>query len=403
MPRSKFLIVLALLLLLTVPVTVVVAQTPAFGEGTAVVFDDAAVSDGIEVSLMGVTVPPAGKEYVAWLVEDEQVGFLNLGTVMVDADGNASLTFGSDSTDYSGSNLVATYSGWAISIEDAGSSPAAPANRGEVSEVIAPATIGELRTLVNSLASLRVQLMVAATHANLATNAETMEGVTSHLRHTINILEGSAGANYDTSHADPGDGTGVVVYAAAAQAAAMAAGAGVEEGSALAIHSATAQTSAANAEMWATMARDVALNALSQDNIALAKIFVGPGGRTVISLIDAAMNGFDSTGNTVVEVADSEGGAVQAYREAQLATTLTAMRGGLPDIATPTPVPTAIPTATPEPEPEPTPIQPTAPGLPGVGGESASLILLLSMLAAAALLGIGGVLSIRGRRARNRA
>ena len=401
MPRSKFLVVLALLLLLTVPATVVLAQASALGEGTAVVFDDAGVSDGVEVSLTGVSAPASGKEYVAWLVEEEQAGFLNIGSLSVGEDGSASLTFGADSDGHTGANLIASYVGWAISVEDAGSSPEMPANQGEVSQVFDSETLGQLRTLIASMADLRTQLTVAAAHAQLAADSDNAAGVMSHARHVVNILEGSGGGNYDSSHGDPGDGTGAVTHAAAAKAAAMAAGSGAEEGSALANHTATAYQSASNAEMWAMMARDSALSAIAQNDIELAKIFIGPGGRTVVSLIAAAMDGFDSDGNTLVEISAGEGGTTQGYRESQLAATLSPMAGGLPVIAmppTPEPTATAVPTVT----PAPTPIQPTAPGLPGVGGEKASLALQLAMLAAASLLAVGGVMSIRGRRTRNR-
>ena len=126
MPRSKFLLVLALLLLLTVPTAVVMSDGHGLGEGSATVFDDAGMSDGLEVSLMGVTAPDAGKEYVVWLVAEEQSAFMSVGALNVGEDGSASLTFDSGSAGYTGDNLIATYSGWAISVEDAGPHQPAP-------------------------------------------------------------------------------------------------------------------------------------------------------------------------------------------------------------------------------------------------------------------------------------
>ena len=71
-------------------------------------------------------------------------------------------------------------------------------------------------------------------------------------------------------------------------------------------------------------------------------------------------------------------------------------------IPTPTPEPTPVPT--PEPTPVPTPVpaalQPTAPGLPGVGDDSVPIAAQLALLAAVVLLGTGGIFMVRGRRSK---
>ena len=403
MPKPKFLLVLALLLLLAVPTTVVMSDGHGLGEGSATVFDAAAMSDGLEVSLMGASVPDAGKELAVWLVAEEQTAFLRVGTLNVGEDGSGSLTFDSSSGGYAGDDLVATYSGWAISLEDAGSSPDSPTDQGNASEVFEGDMLAQVRSLITSMSGLRAQLELASMHANLAAGSDTTEDVMQHVHHVVNILEGSEGANYDDSHGDPGDGTGALGYAAMAKAASGAVGASGEEGSGRAAQAALAQTSAANSEMYAMMARDAAQSALDQDDVDLAKIFVGPGGRTVLSLLEAAMYGFDASGNTELEA--SEGGAMQGYRHAQQAVAWSVRPGGLPDLATPVPTPTPEPTATPVPTPVPPP-QPTAPGLPGVGDNTASPVVLMVILASAALLVVGGAVSIRERgrrRVRNRA
>ena len=398
MPRSKFLLVLALLLLLAVPTTVVVAQMSALGEGTATVFDDAGMSDGLKVSLTGASAPASGKEYAVWLTDAKQTALLRVGTLDVGDDGSASLTFDSGSDGYNGDNLLDTYVGWAISIEDAGSSPDRPANQGEVSEVFDEYMVGQMRTLVMSMSDLKAQLEVASMHAGLAAESETIEDVKSHAQHVVNVIEGSDGANYGDGGGDPGDGAGALGHVDTAKAAASMVGASGEDGSTRAMYASKAHTSATNAAMYAMMARDAALSALAQDDVDLAKIFVGPGGKTVISLLEAASNGFDANGDT--EIGEGEGGAMQGYTEAQMTVSWTARAGGLPALPTPTPMPTATPT------PTPLPPQPTAPGLPGVGDNTASPVVLLAIIvAAAALLTVGGAMSIRDRtrRVRNKA
>ncbi len=402
MPRSKFIIVLALLLLLTAPVAAAEAQSPpSFGEGSVVVFDDMASSDGALVSLTGVDSPPEGKEYVAWLAEDEQVGFLNLGTLEVGDDGSVSHTFGSESDGYTGDSLIATYSGWAISIEDAGSSPSMPSGRGAVSDTFSESSLEDIRALSASVSGLKTQLELASVHANLARDSETLDELKMHAQHAISIIEGAEGANYDAGQ-DPGDGVGALAYAAAAKAAANALSAAAEEDSAMAMYAPLAATSADSAATRAMAARDAALEAIAQGDLGVAGIFIGPGGNTLLSLLNAASNGFDTDGDGMLEVANGEGGANHANRDTQMALALSATPGSLPDLATPTPLPTPTPTATPvPPTPTPTPIAPQAPGLPKVGDQSAPIALQISLLAAAAaLLAIGGATAVRRNRGR---
>ncbi len=373
MPRSKFLLVLALLLLLSIPATAVLSDGHGLGEGYATVFDDAGMSDGLEVSLKGATAPDDGKEYAVWLSNEDQSAFLRVGTLDVGEDGSASLTFNSSSAGYAGDNLVATYSSLAISEEEAGSSPSSPAGQGAASDVFDGDTLDQVRSLVMAMSDLRTELKSASMYANMAAEAESLEDVKSNAEMAAGSLDGA------------------IEQAAAASAAAAAFGATGEEGSGRSVHAALAQTTAENAKMYAMMARDSAQAALDQDDVALAKIFVGPGGSSLVSLTDAALSGFDSNGNTTLE--GTEGGAMQAYRHAQQAVAWSPRAGGLPILATPTPVATATPIPPP---------QPTAPGLPGVGGDTVSPVVLMAIVAAAGLLVVGGAISMRNRTRRVR-
>lgn len=373
MPRSKFLLVLALLLLLSIPATAVLSDGHGLGEGYATVFDDAGMSDGLEVSLKGASAADDGKEYAVWLANEDQSAFLRVGTLDVGEDGSASLTFDSSSDGYAGENLIATYSGLAITQEDAGSSPSSPAGQGDASDVFEGGTLDQARGLVMAMSDLREQLKAASMNAGMAADAESLEDVQDYVEMTVEGLDGA------------------IEHASAASAAAAAFGATGEDGSGRSVHAALAQTTAENAKMYAMMARDAGQAALDQEDVALAKIFVGPGGSSLVSLSDAALNGFDSNGNTTLE--GNEGGAMHAYRHAQQAVAWSPSAGGLPVLATPTP----LPTATPVPPP-----QPTAPGLPGVGGETVSPVVLMAIVAAAGLLVIGGAMSIRNRTRRVR-
>ena len=54
---------------------------------------------------------------------------------------------------------------------------------------------------------------MALTHATLSSTSTTLSNVGAHACHVVNIIEGSAGANYDPTCGDPGDGFGVLNYA----------------------------------------------------------------------------------------------------------------------------------------------------------------------------------------------
>ena len=289
MPRSKFLIVLALLLLLSIPATAVLSDGHGLGEGSATVFDDAGMSDGLEVSLMGASAPDAGKEYAVWLANEDQSALLRVGTLDVGEDGSASLTFNSSSADYAGANLIETYSSLAISVEDAGSSPSSPSGQGEASDVFEGSMLEQVRGLVMAMSELRSELKSASMYADMASESESLDDLKGNVEMAVASLDGA------------------IEQAASASAAAGSVGASGDEGSGRSVHAGLAQTTVENAKMYAMMAKDSAESALDQDDIALAKIFVGPGGSTVVSLVDAALNGFDSNGNTMIEGA--EGGA----------------------------------------------------------------------------------------------
>ena len=110
-------------------------------------------------------------------------------------------------------------------------------------------------------------------------------------------------------------------------------------------------------------------------------------------------------GVTIESIAN-EGGAAQAFVEAQKIATYTLTPGAPAPVATPTPEPgaTATPdpdaTATPEPEEEE---EGGLPGLPSVGDSSVPLMAQVALIVSLLTLGTGGILFIRTRRSRTSA
>ena len=133
----------------------------------------------------------------------------------------------------------------------------------------------------------------------------------------------------------------------------------------MAAHAALVEEYGKNAADWATDARDISVDTLTR-NLALTRLFIGPGGSTIISQLDAARNGFLG-----------DGGAEQAYVEAQLMATYTLVPGG-PAVSADVPP-------------------------PGVGDASVPVLAQLAVVAALLLLAAGGLLAYSGLRSRAKA
>ena len=422
MSRSKFILLLALLTLLAVPVAVE-AQTPTqpvltsagslAGTGTAVIWDDQSLSDSITTSMAGVTPPAEGTAYEGWLVSDDGEAEMSVGIMTVATDGSISHTFGSASEGYTGENLIAGFNTFVITVESVPDDDPGSSSNVAFGYSVPLDGIAHIRHLLSDwppgsgvgiMTNLKAQLDIAINYAELAAASDTIEDVQNQMHLVVNVIEGAEGANYDASLSDSGDGIGVIAHAQDSKHGSLAATA-VPDDTVIGEHALLVEASGANVENWANEARDIALTVIGTSNLELAKIFVGPGGRTVVSTLIAARNGFDADGDGTVGSGASEGGANQAYVEAQLMATYTLAPGTpVQVVPTPAPEPTAVPTPAPEPTAVPTPVpaalQPTAPGLPGVGDDSVPIVAQLALLAAVVLLGTGGIFMVRGRRSK---
>jgi len=361
--------------------------------------------------MAGVTPPAEGTAYEGWLVSDDGEAEMSVGIMTVASDGSISHTFGSASEGYTGENLIAGFNTFVITVESVPDDDPGASSNVAFGYSVPLDGIAHMRHLLSDwpsgsgvgiMTNLKAQLDIAINHAELAAASDTIEDVRTHMHHVINVIEGAEGANYDASLSDSGDGIGVIAHAQDSKHGSLAATA-VPDDTVIGEHALLVEASGANVENWANEARDIALTVIGTPNLELAKIFVGPGGKTVVSTLIAARNGFDADGDGTVGSGASEGGANQAYVEAQLMATYTLAPGApVQVVPTPAPEPTPVPTPAPEPTPVPTPaaLQPTAPGLPGVGDDSVPIAAQLALLAAVVLLGTGGIFMVRGRRSK---
>ena len=131
-------------------------------------------------------------------------------------------------------------------------------------------------------------------------------------------VKGAEGANYDSSCGDPGDGFGVLKYAADTSLHASLSITGLDDAM-ITAHSREVADSAKQAGRWATDARDAALNAVATTDITAARLFAG----NAESILTNALNGFDADADGTAERITGEGGAKQAYWAAQDMATFT--------------------------------------------------------------------------------
>ena len=349
MAKSKLAVFFALILLISVPAALV--QATDGGEnvkGTAVVSDGNTLGDVLTVSLHGVDQPAEGSYLVAWLISDDESVKSNVGALTVALDGSVSHAYVSST----GDNLLASYGGFAITVESAPDVADPSADVPYIGYLAGEGNLALARMLVveaegGSVAKLRAQVMAALEAAEKARAAGSSDDLNSYTQMAIDIID-----------------DGVLAEASAASAIL----ADYEGASAVA-------TAVNNVSEWAAEAKASAETAMAASDLQVAKSILS----SVTGQLGSALNGVSATGL---------GGANQAYVAAQGLATFSVETPRPPE---PTPTPTPEPTATPTPVP-----------LPVVGEPAMSALAQMALIAAIALLAVGSAVVvthvIRGRR-----
>jgi hypothetical protein len=188
-----------------------------------------AVADQFAVKLTALPPLPAGQAYQGWLLGAESAVF-NLGLLTPAADGSLDFEW----TSPNGENLLGRYDRFQITREPAAGSqaPTGPvvAAGGLDSSALAAArrlfyaNTQEPATPLNKpfATALSAQAELADQHLHNADNAAKIGASAEmrlHLEHAINIIEGANGQRFgdysgDSKAQNPGDGFGVLAYAA---------------------------------------------------------------------------------------------------------------------------------------------------------------------------------------------
>ncbi len=348
MAKSKLLVFFALILLFSVPAGLAQAANGDGVKGTAAVSDGNTLGDVLTVTLEDVSLPAEGSYLVAWLISDDGSVKTNVGAITVALDGSANHTYVSSA----GDNLLASYGGFAITVESAPDASAPSMEIPLIGYLAGEENLGLARMLVvesdddpsaGSVAKLRSQVMAALQAAEKARMADSAADLNSYTQMAIDII-------------DADDGVLALAESASMTVAEYEGAGGVG-------------TAVNNVSDWATEAKASAQTAMSAPDLQVAKSVLS----SVTGQLGSALSGVSATGL---------GGANQAYVAGQ----------GLATFSVETPRPPVEVVEPPPPPPEP----------PVVGEPAIPMMAQMAMIAAIVLLVSGSAVvatqAIRGRR-----
>jgi plastocyanin/uncharacterized membrane protein YozB (DUF420 family) len=308
------------------PAPVALIEPPAPSDtvvGVVAFRDNTAPGDTAVLALNNLAPASAGAELQAWLISSDN-RILNIGPITPDAGGALLHTY----TDPTQQNLMATYDGFQITEEPAFDDDPTPGTvlysgrqPGEATSHILAITVRAEDTPGNAgyAVGARVQTEELIRHVEyiqLAFELGSIADAQRHAEHVVNILEGEGGEFFgDVDHAhgvqNPGDGFGVMAYIRATAAAAERAANARDATNAIRIHADHVMYATDNAENWATLVRDAALQVTQMRNIG----DIGPQLETLNRYSGLLLTGEDTDGNG--EVDPMEGGIFTAYQHAQ--------------------------------------------------------------------------------------
>ena len=305
--------------------------------------DGSAPMDQITISA-GLTLPPDGTQYEAWLISDNTESRKSLGILTPGDSGQFTLTY----LDSQSRNLLAEFNRMEITVE--ANPDTSPNPSGEVaysSEIPAGALTHIRHLLVRFEATpdhvgLSVGLVNASTLIQESADAmlEAFEsGNTATVRSNgeaiVNLIVGKQATGFyqdwdrNGKISDPGDGFGLLLNGDQAgyigstiDHAKLAAGSS-DSTPEIRIHSEHVVICVQNVETWAAQLRDIAVRIAQSgpDQILEADV------RSATALANQLLEGIDINGNESVDPIPAEGGALTAFAHADYMSDMPILEG----------------------------------------------------------------------------
>ncbi|HXD12432.1 MAG TPA: protein kinase, partial [Anaerolineales bacterium] len=294
--------------------------------------DGTAQADQISLSTNGFALPPAGNQYEAWLLEDDNEQRISLGIIQFGQENEGTLTY----VDPRGMNLIGLYHALEITTEPNPDNNPNPSNIVTFSATLpedgfthvrhllfsfpgTPNKIGFIRGLdattisIDDLANEMLRAHQAQDDADMSLQAEKM----------LNAIVGDKSLDYkdwngDGNTDDAGDGYGLLLngnnlgYIQGTFTHANLALTSPDATDNMLVHGEHVKIAATNIGEWTSQLRDLLVNILQ----APAGSDVEGTIRQVVALSNQIRNGIDINGNEKIEAIPGEGGVVTADQHA---------------------------------------------------------------------------------------
>lgn len=292
-------------------------------------------TDSLSLNISGLAAPPAGSQYYAWFVNDQEQ-IVKLGQLTPSSQG-FSLNFAGH-----GTNLLSLGNKLEITMEQG--TPNAPTGNVVLTATFPPKAVIHIRHLllafpitpnhIGLLVGVLGQAQQLNAQAQLLQNAEASHNtftIQCVAQSMIDIIEGAHGHHYQPLSQVcaslnlniVGDGFGLLGpngYLALAAAHASLAATQSDSTSLIRVHAGHVEICITNIQGWVTTVDNDAIDLLAHPDHTF-KV------QEMMTLSDHAYHGVDTNGDEQIDPVPGEGGAITAYIHGQLMATLTLAPG----------------------------------------------------------------------------
>ena len=285
-------------------------------------------SNVVTLNVRGLSAPPTGSQYNAWIVDTQSERATGLGTLIQNKDG----TYTAKSTD-SRHNVLSLGNRVIVTLEQ--DTVTVPTGQVILSASFPPKAFVHIKHLLvrfpNTPGNIGLLVGLIDQAQKLSSASQLLQSISASQNSTaiqcaaqsiIDIAEGSQGSNYkplvnqcaSENIAEVGDGYGLLGtggYIANGQAHASLAATQSDTTDSIRVHARHVNICLENMKDWVTTI-DHDAQALLNNPTDSAKV------HEIVTLANHAFNGFDANGDGSIDPIPGEGGAVTAYYHGQL-------------------------------------------------------------------------------------
>lgn len=294
-------------------------------------FQDAtAHADQVTLTTSGMPPPLEGRQYEAWLIEDDGEQRVSIGVIVFDQENRGTLTY----VDKQGGNLIGRYHAVEITLEPSPDNNPIPSNEIAYSSVLPRTGYSHVRHLlasfsgnpneigfIHGLDAETSMINEAAAEMLAALEAGDEAGVRLQAERMLNMIVGDQSPDQQDWNADgnvdnPSDGFGLLLngdnegYVQGTFTHADLSATSLDATENMLVHGEHVKIAAENIGEWTPQLRDVLTSILQSSSELEAEGMI----RQAVALANQIRNGIDTNGNENIEPIPGEGGAVTAYQ-----------------------------------------------------------------------------------------